>query len=158
EAATVGNGAVSDVGHDQVRAQRFAPKTVGVVQNTDRRTIRAVELLPTDKGARLVVLDDAGRLREIDVAVDTNPVSGETKLAQTVHDYAAVLAPGDLPERLVFFGTGDNLLAVWNDGRFVRYDVRDTDRVTAMERGDLLADDTARVTALEFILGRNSLA
>ncbi|MBI2823426.1 MAG: ABC transporter permease subunit [Planctomycetia bacterium] len=61
------------------------------------------------------------------------------------------------PAHLVLFGQGRNLCLVWSDGLLLRYDLRDSAHVAAVEQVDLVPEEGQAVTALETLPGKATL-
>jgi phosphate transport system permease protein len=62
------------------------------------------------------------------------------------------------PFRVLISGVGDNVFAAWRDGRLLRYDVKNRKRPVLAEQIDLVAEPEAQLTALEFMIGKTTLA
>ena len=62
------------------------------------------------------------------------------------------------PFRVLISGVGDNVFAAWRDGSLVRYDVKNRKRPVLAEQIDLVAEADAQLTALEFMIGKTTLA
>ena len=63
----------------------------------------------------------------------------------------------DAPSFLKLSGQGDNVYLAWNDGTTLRFDVSDFEKPRLAEEVDLVADNDAQLTALAFMVGRNTL-
>lgn len=62
------------------------------------------------------------------------------------------------PLRMLVSGVGDNVFVAWRDGRLLRYDVRNFQRPKLAEELDMIAEPDVKLTALEFMIGKTTLA
>ncbi|HEV3003624.1 MAG TPA: hypothetical protein VGX78_04155, partial [Pirellulales bacterium] len=70
------------------------------------------------------------------------------------------LPPGQLgatATRVMLSGVGDNAFVAWPDGRLLRFDVRDPNAPQLAEELDLVPEPSARLTALEWMIGKTTL-
>lgn len=68
------------------------------------------------------------------------------------------ISPQDAPLRVLVSGVGDNVFAAWPDGRLLRYDVKNFKAPALAESIDLVPEPKGRLTALEFMIGKTTLA
>ncbi|HUY92949.1 MAG TPA: ABC transporter permease subunit [Pirellulales bacterium] len=68
------------------------------------------------------------------------------------------VSPSEAPLRVLVSGVGDNVFAAWPDGRLLRYDVKNFKAPALAESIDLVPESDARLTALEFMIGKTTLA
>lgn len=113
----------------------------------------------TQLGAADVVfaaLSESGDLK-LGVVKQKRSLFGGSSSEATVHDLPLVPIREELPEFLFVTGLGDSVLAIWDFGQAVRYDIRNTDQIQIAEKVDLLPELDSTVTACELILGRETL-
>jgi phosphate transport system permease protein len=120
--------------------------------------IVALDQVTTSQGMVIALLAQDGALELASVREKRNLLTGKItrELARHPVPFQASGARG-LPERLLLSGMGDNLYAIWDDGWLQRYDLRDRAQAQLAEELDLVADPSARIGALAFLLGRTTL-
>ena len=154
--------------HGRGRAQRIAAEQWRVQEpSTGQRPIvqlpvgaddpiAVVEATRTTKGFRVAWLTQSGRLSVGVLEERENPMTAELEVE--ISTFAAPAPTGATPpQRLVLTGLGDSLLACWEDGRALRYDLRRLDDIEISEEVDLLPEPSARISALELLIGRGTL-
>lgn len=86
-----------------------------------------------------------------------NLMTGEVTQIVDASDLPYVAYGEGAPAFLRLSGLGDNVFLAWDDGRAVRYDVRDYANPRVAEQLDLVPAPGGRLTALEFLIGKNTL-
>ena len=61
------------------------------------------------------------------------------------------------PDHVLLSGLGDNVYLLWKDGHLSRFETRTPSQPTLVEELDLIEPAGARLTAVTFLLGRNTL-
>jgi phosphate transport system permease protein len=117
-----------------------------------------VQLDHIDSGNRTVLcaLTEGGALTLIKATSRPDMLTGKVAYRVNRHE----LPTGELqgrPSELALLGIGDTLLALFEDGRTVRMDVRDPAAAQVAQKLDLVPEAGARVTASGFMLGRSTL-
>ncbi len=84
----------------------------------------------------------------------TGEVSYSTASAPLPYEPLAGQGP---PQFLKLSGLGDSVVLAWENGHLVRFNTRDFSSPSVSGRVDLLEDNTLRLTALEYLLGRTTL-
>ncbi|MEX0655844.1 MAG: hypothetical protein WD534_08055 [Phycisphaeraceae bacterium] len=106
----------------------------------------------------LVSYTDDGRLLLNEVRERRNLMTGEVRIDLADRELPFTLPPGrGAPDHVAMAGLGDNIFVLWNDGRLLRYDLRDRDDPRVVEAIDLVEEEGEQLTAVGFMLGRHSL-
>jgi phosphate transport system permease protein len=105
----------------------------------------------------LALLTRAGELRIAQVTERKNLLTGQTVTRLREGRVPVALPEDRLPDRLLLAGLGDTVLLTWSDGRLQRYDTRVATNPVWAETVDLLAEPDARLTQVEFLVGKTSL-
>ena len=86
--------------------------------------------------------------RSADGSVNVNSLEKQVNMMTdeetvTIHKepLAALAAEKESPDYLLISGLGDSLIVAWNDGRLIRFDIRDLKKPREMERENLLAGE-----------------
>lgn len=120
--------------------------------------IARIDQRATDAATRLAVLKDDGSLLVSSVTHRQNFLTGKTESrveGSQVLIPETVLAQGK-PDFLLITSMGDQLYLAWQDGRTVRFDLRNPQAPALVEQADLAPGD-ARLRGLEFMSGEQSL-
>ncbi len=128
-------------------------------------SILAVDVSVTSSGPASASIDTNGVLRVTQVSTTRNFLTGkETLSSESGEIRLDAVAERGLPRWVMLRGLGDNAIAVWEDGRAVRVDVRDLAHPKIAEELDFLSDEVrepggapARVSAVAFLNGKNTL-
>ncbi|TAJ25256.1 MAG: ABC transporter permease subunit [Planctomycetota bacterium] len=160
QSAAHGRGRVQRISVDQWRVQEPAATLQPPLQALEAASaerIVALDFVRASQGLRAAWLTSAGAIEVGKLDEREDPMTGETRVE--LARFAVPAAGGEgRPARLVLTGFGDSLLAIWDDGRAVRYDLRQLDRIAVAEAIDLLPGGAARIGALELLIGRGTLA
>jgi len=151
----------------------------GVVERTAERQFRVQRLrvllddpLPAQSDAPILLFDQS--VRETGPAIATYAADGVLRIHQVTRvrnlmtgavtarlsgGSVAVDAPAGAaaPRWLRLAGLGDTAYLVWEDGTALRYDTRQRTRPVLAEILDLAPEPDARLTAVEFLIGKTSL-
>jgi phosphate transport system permease protein len=113
------------------------------------------------KGSAVCSLGKDGKLRyqEIERAVnefdpDLPPI---TKIEKSVVLPLASVDSKPPPDHLVLSQDADHLFLIWNEGRYVRYNLRNPEKAVVAERGSLALAEGVQVTAIQQLIGRSTL-
>jgi phosphate transport system permease protein len=126
-------------------------------------SIATVDVSLTSNGPASASVDSNGVLRVTQVSTTRNFLTGkETLSSESGEILLAGVAERGLPRWVMLRGLGDNAIAVWEDGRAVRVDMRDLAQPQVAEELDFLPEATrggpaARVSAVAFLNGKNTL-
>ena len=122
------------------------------------RPIARLTHVSNEDGAVLVFAADDGTLHHVAAVESENMFTGEVSFDVVETPLTDIGAPGRaLPERLLLTGLADGALLLWEDGHYVRLDVRRPSASAVMEVGDVLPADGQRVTAARFMIGGSTL-
>lgn len=124
----------------------------------DAQAIEAIDVTEVGGDSMFAVLTAGDRLALFGVSQRENLMTGEvvTSLREGELPYAP--APdGSRPRYLGLGGSGAEVYLVWEDGRCVRYDVRNLKQVRVAEELDLVPEAGERLTALTFMGGKTTL-
>ena len=156
ELLTVIDGAVVQrTADDQLRRQRLViaasePLALGSAP------VAAVDVGGDDERMLVAAAFADGGLALGEVEQSENPFTGETTNTTTLHKVAWQAGARGAPWKLMVTGARDRVFLVWADGTALRFDTRDPAAAKATENLDLV-DGDRRVTALEWLVGRNTL-
>lgn len=146
------------VGVDQFALRSAAFEVADAIPIADGVAITAVDLSVTSNGPASASIDASGVLRVTFVTTTQNFMTGEEELSTESGELPlAAVAEHGLPRWVMLRGLGDNALAVWEDGRALRVDVRDLTAPKIVEEVDLVPDETLRISTLSFLNGKNTL-
>lgn len=151
-----GGALVENKGKTQLLRLRWK---VGEPTKAAPAAIRLVDYTSRPDGSILATFAADGRLRLQVARKRKNLITGETSREQK-----EVLIPLDPrggaaePSYLFVSGAGDVLYLAWDDGRLMRYDLRDLERPMCVESLSLLRSDGDRLTALTMLTGKTTLA
>ncbi len=104
----------------------------------------------------LAALTDDRQVHVREVHRRENLITGEVSTRVTGGDFA-LPSGAAMPAHLLMSRTGQTLWLAWEDGRAVRYDSREMARPVPVEETDLVPEPGARLTALQFLLGRGTI-
>jgi phosphate transport system permease protein len=166
------------VGTDQFALRSIEWTVTDPIVLDGASSIAAVDVSVTSNGPASASIDTNGVLRVTQVSSTRNFLTGkETLTSESGQIALAGVAERGLPRWVMLRGLGDNAIAVWEDGRAVRVDVRDLTQPKVAEELDLLPGaahgETARtptdatkasavsgrvrVSAVSFLNGKNTL-
>jgi phosphate transport system permease protein len=156
---------------------QIAARNAGVVQVTPQQQFRQqqVELVRgvtldfadqplvrirhtvTSSGAVVAGVSDSGTLVLGRLRERKNVLTGETSWKASVQTLPES-GSSTPPDHLLVTGRGENIFAIWSDGKLVRYDVRAGQDGVLAETIDLFrADEAARVTTAGLAIGGDTL-
>ncbi|HEX5052375.1 MAG TPA: ABC transporter permease subunit [Planctomycetota bacterium] len=118
-----------------------------------------LDFAETNQGERIAAITENGQLLVRAISQRTNQMTDEVVTTVVGGDIAlSALGIGNSePDHLLLAGAGDNVYLLWNDGRFARIDARDCEALSLAETLDLVQEPEVRITALDFLVGRNTL-
>lgn len=154
----VEDGVIEHTAEDQYRLQTISATVGEPIEVEAGSAIRLLDMTQKTTGPAVAALTASNTLHISEVTSKTNLLTKKT--TTTVRDGKLVLDfPADQPPPswLKLSGQGDTAYLCWTDGRLVRYD---TSRISEPVYADtiLIAPEAnARVTALEYLIGKTSL-
>jgi len=128
------------------------------IQVAEGAAIVAVDFSETPTGPVEASFDDRGVLRVTRLTKTRNLLTGQDTVE--IETGQISVQPGHTagpPRWLLLHGGGNSAIAVWEDGRAVRVDVSNLESLKIVENLDLLADETARLTQVAWLNGKNTL-
>jgi phosphate transport system permease protein len=106
----------------------------------------------------VALLAESGTLDVARVARKTSLMTGETSWSvEKSLRYECRTPDGAVPRWVLVSSLGRDVFVAWEDGRCRRFNVRDVDEARAAEEFDLVPRAGARLTALGWLIGRNTL-
>lgn len=140
------------------RQHRFRFGTEPPVTLSEGAAVRFIDTASSGSVTVLGAVTNDGMLHVRSVREQSNMLTGEVTL--TLSGGSVALAPGTSLEDLKalrLFGGGNALVLVWQGGETQRYDTRNIAAPVLAEKLDLVPDPEAQVSALEFLLGQQTL-
>ncbi len=153
------DGAIVRVAPDQFRVLALRLEIGEPILLQAGRAVQLADITIGPRGPVLAALTDDGVLHVKSIKQRRNLMTG--KVSETLSGGQVALAPADRespPAWLLLSGMGDNLYLLWKDGNFLRYDTRDMDKPSLVERLDLTPEAGVEITATAFLIGKTSLA
>ncbi len=119
---------------------------------------RLIDMTVRPSGPVVAALDSTGVVHLRSVSRRRNLLTGRTTVRLRGGSVRLDAAADDAPAWIGLNGRGDNLLAVWTDGRLQRYDTAKIDAPRLLETVRLFESPDAGIGALTWLVGRTSLA
>ncbi len=156
--ARFGEGMVQRTAEGQLRLQALDFRAGEALDSGWTSAIRLIDHSLLPGGSILGALSEEGRLAVFAANTRVNLLTGEETTSLEEGEIPWKPAPGErLPWRLMLSGGGDNLMLAWEDGRLLRFDIRERQAAELVEEVDLVAEPAARLTALEPMIGKTTL-
>lgn len=159
EAKVVDSGLVQRTPEGQLRRQEISIKFGEPYQGPSSSAITHIDLTMRPSGPVICTRSADGQLRFNSL----KPARG-LEAEKAAYQLRSVQLPLDrasqqpAPLRVLVSGVGDNVFAAWPDGRLLRYDVRSLQKPVLAEELDLVPESDVQLTALEFMIGKTTLA
>ena len=158
ERAESGGGMVERTVEGQLRRQTLLVELEEPFDLGNGSPVLRIDLSSHGDSYRVAALAGDGVLRFREVTAKKNLLTGKVRWVQ---EGGEVPLPPDagraLPDHLVLSGIGTIAWAVWDDGRMLRFDVRDVVAPALAERVDLLGGRGGRLTTVGTLIGKTSL-
>jgi phosphate transport system permease protein len=156
EVAELDGGAlVARTEQGDFRRQKFALKLQPPQQVAAAMIVR-LDHVATGSGTRLCTLAADGKLRISSLSMTHNEITDEDKTELTGSDLP--LPKADTPPDYVLISDrGDNVFVAWRDGRLLRFLTRNVRQPQLEEEVHLTPPGGTTLTALSWLLGRNTL-
>ena len=157
EVGTYQDGIVQVTPENQFRYQKLEVTLEDPVTVEADVPIELIDLSISTNGEIFAVLTGESELRLARVTRRKNLLTGKitTRLREGKLDVELPEGAGK-PRFLMLAGLGDSVALVWEDGRLLRYDTRNTTQPTFAEEIDVTPGDI-QVTALSFLIGKTSI-
>jgi len=150
-------GVIQMTPENQLRYQRLEVTLEEPVVVQEGASIELIDLSISTNGEIFAALTSDAELRIARVTRRKNLLTGKETTRLREGKQSVNLSRGEVsPSYLLLSGLGDSVLLVWDDGRVLRYDTRNTTQPVFAEEIDVTSSDT-RVTALTFLIGKTSL-
>jgi len=151
------NGVVERTPEGQFRLQTLVAKLEEPIAIDCESGIAMIDLSVSSRGSIFAVLTKSGELRLAQVTQRKNLMTGKVTTRLREGRMQVEFPNGQPPFRLLLAGLGDSVLLAWPDGRVQRYDTRDPTRLALAETLDLIEEPEAKLTRLDFMIGKTSL-
>lgn len=140
-----------------LRWQRLSVEVDEPIAAETESPILLADWIATSAGPMFVSLNADERIELTSIERRKDLFTGET--TQEARHVAVPYEPpaeAGPPNRLLLSGLGSHLLAIWNDGRMLRFDMNDLSQPTLAESLDLVPDDV-QVTSTAWVAGNTTL-
>ncbi len=154
---TLDDGAVlTRTANGELRRQKFAVKLEPPAEVTPNASITRIDHVKRGADTRFCTLSSNGTLRINLLSVthnnltdedQTELISGELPLPKSVSS----------PDYVLISDLGDAVFVAWRNGRLLRFETRNVEKPRFVEEVDLVPEQGHSLTALQFLLGRNTL-
>jgi phosphate transport system permease protein len=123
----------------------------------EKSAIVRLDFVTTSAGSRFCTLSADGKVRVNLLSVTHNAVTeeDETELSGSVLPLPASIATA--PDYLLISELGDAVYVAWHDGKLLRFATRNVEQPKLMEQVNLVGESGHSLTALSWLLGRNTL-
>jgi len=116
-----------------------------------------VDLTPQDEDAILVALTGDGIVSVKEVTKKRNLLTGKTSVRLTGSEFPIErIRTWGRPAHLLVSGVGNQVYAIWSDGRLARYNISDRENVVEAELVDLLPEKGAELTEVSWLIAKTS--
>ncbi|MFG0287904.1 MAG: ABC transporter permease subunit [Rhodopirellula sp. JB044] len=119
--------------------------------------ITLIDQSVSSKGKIFALLTENGEFRLARVTERKNLLTGKITTKLREGKTQVELSDGSAPNRIMLAGLGDSVIVTWPDGRAERFDCRNASKPTLVETVDLVESPDARLTAIEFLIGKTSV-
>lgn len=153
----VSQGTVANrLSQSQFRLQKLVTELGEPTPSASKSAIVLIDYFQRSSGPIFCTLSADGTIHVNSVRQRENLLTGE--ITSTVRSNSLPLPEtSEKASHLLLSGLGDMVYVAWNDGRLIRYDIRDLDGPRQVEELDLIADFDVKLTSLCFLLGRSTL-
>ena len=158
ESRSRGEGIVQRTPTGSFRTQRFVAKLSDPVRISNA-SIHAVDLSMLSSGPILAAVDAERVFHVKAVTIIRNLMTRKETIRATggSMELPAEIAGGRLPDHCLLEGRADSAILVWDSGRALRLDTRDSVEPKVAERFGLLDADGATITSIGFMIGKTTL-
>lgn len=158
QSARYEDGIVIRTSEGQLRLQTAAAELEEPIDLELSSPIRLIDYAQRPDGPMYCILTENGQLQLEMVSQRENLLTSDVTTS-VHHAKLPFTAPANQgpPAFLLLSGQGDNVYVAWTDGRIQRFDAREPDHPQLAEDLDILPQPDRRLTALKFMIGRNTL-
>ncbi len=158
ESAAMDAGMVERTSEGQYRLQTLVMELDVPVEIENGSAIRLLDISTLSSGRVVSVLTASNTLHVDEITTKTNLLTKKTTVTARGGKLKIELAAEEArPAWLKISGLGDSVMLCWSDGRLVRYDTRNIDAPQFAETILIVPEPKTEVTALAFLIGKNSL-
>jgi len=158
-ALPLGEGLLQRTAEGELRLQEVVVELGEPVRSPWPSAIVAIDQTELPSGPVFAALGVDGHLGLFALSRRRNLLTGKetVSVAEAQAQYAPPQGMG-APDHLLLSGAGDAIYLAWRDGTLQRYDARDREHIALAEELDLVPEPGAELTALEFLIGKSTLA
>jgi phosphate transport system permease protein len=149
-------GVVERTPQEQFRLQKVETKFADPVPVAHSPIVLIDQVILEGKSF-FCVLTGAGQLQLNKLVERKNLLTDEVVVKTQKNDLPYKPHHGKPAKYLRLSGHGDSILVAWEDGHAVRVDARDLSQPVIAEQLDLVTDPTAKLTAMEQLIGRRTI-
>ncbi len=152
------DGVVELTPEGQFRYERLQVELQDPVKAKTESAVVLIDQSVSSKGSIVALVTADGQLHIAQVRQRKNLLTGKVTSQLREGAVAVQLEGRELPSHLRLAGLGDSVVLAWPDGTLFRYDTRHISRPVLAEQLDVVPRAMDRLTALEFLNGKASLA
>ncbi|HTQ38464.1 MAG TPA: hypothetical protein VMJ32_05525 [Pirellulales bacterium] len=138
------------------RRQKFELKLQPPLEAAMAAIVR-LDHVTTDSGTRFCTLSADGKLRMNLLSVTHNNITDEDQTELTGAELPLPKNASTLPDYVLVSDRGDGVYVAWRDGRLLRFSTRNVQQPLLEEDIDLVPEAGHSLTALSWLLGRETL-
>lgn len=158
DAVTIVDGAVVQrTPEGQMRRLRLGVEAGGPIAVEGANAISHIDFIANDSGSTVILLTDRGEFLLYRVAQTENLMTGEITMQTTSATLPKPESRGAPPQYIGISGSGNAAYALWKNGAFYRYDIRNIDDAGIAEKLVVVADKNDSITEFRMLLGRTTL-
>jgi len=158
---TFRKGVVQKTLTNQFRYQELSIEMIEpIVVSATGSPVIHVDYTNAPSGESFVSLMLDGTLKYNRISTNTNMLTGKATITtrggstEVVNPYPELRTA---PLKVLLSGLGEYVYVIWAEGKLLRYNSRDMNKIELMETIDLLDDSDSRITQAAFMIGKRSL-
>ncbi|HEY2826118.1 MAG TPA: ABC transporter permease subunit [Pirellulales bacterium] len=158
--ATLDGGAiVTRTEQGEFRRQKFTLKLRPPIEivGKDKSAIARLDHVTSSSGTRFCTLTADGKLRINLFSVTHNNLTDEDETELSGAELPVPKSSTTPPDYVLVSELGDAVYVAWHDGRLMRFATRNVEQPRLMEQVNLVGESGHSLTALTWLLGRNTL-
>jgi phosphate transport system permease protein len=157
EMADLEGGMVAKTSENQFRLQTLEVALDPPTPAVSASAIVKIAFATRSEGPIFCALSADGKVNVNSVEKQHNFVTDEDTLSVDTVALPPLAAGASSPSHVLISGLGDNVILAWDDGRLLRYDIRNFHKPRVAEQVHLLESPDARITAIRYLLGGSTL-
>lgn len=154
--AVVGKNLIERLPENQWKSIGIAAE-FGAPQKIANARITSIDHVDRSDGHAVVALTETGVVVIASTEEKKNLLTKKVTTTVTKGEVTLPARSGEAPFRVMLGGRGDAAYVLWRDGHLVRIDARDLDKTEIVEELDVCRAAGARITAVEWLNGRQTL-